>query len=246
MPERTLDVVCVSRELGSFVSKEFEHAYIRDEDDKSLLPASLKALGEVQRESLRHREKLIRAGCVSLGVRELITEIDFWMDDELLRKEMRYLMSTAVKFAPVVKARLMKLQDFNVPLTLTHGDFSKRNVGFKKGAAGEEKMILFDWQFAAVSHPFFDFHEIHEKVTVEERRAYLRMWSDFESLERCEQLYELAYPLGWLLKLRGTAVANRINRPELNSEMAAFFWFLLEADEQRHRTSGRDSRGSWH
>ena len=116
------------------------------------------------------------------------------------------------------------MQEYNIPLTLTHGDFASRNLGLKKGRDGSQQLVVFDWQFAAISHPFFDLQEIHEEqnISEEERRCYLEMWREYEPLERCEELYEIAHRLGWLLKLHGIVRANT-KRPELRSELSQAF-----------------------
>ncbi len=68
---------------------------------------------------------------------------------------------------PKLKARLEKLKQFKIPLTLNNGDFATRNFGFKKAEKmsedstedGKETMVLFDWERAFISHPFFDIRD---------------------------------------------------------------------------------------
>ncbi|CDF33331.1 unnamed protein product [Chondrus crispus] len=223
MPDRTLDVVSVSNELQSVISRELN--VMKDCDQSITKKECLRFLGRLQLDSLHHLEKLEAGGFQVRGPRELCNAVDSWIVDEDLFEDQDYLMGVYAKFAPKLKAEIERLQEYSIPLTLTHGDFASRNLGLKKGGDGSQQLVVFDWQFASISHPFFDLREIHEEqnLSEEERRCYLEMWREYEPVERCEELYEIAHRLGWLLKLHGIARANNSKRPELHSEWPSAF-----------------------
>ncbi len=101
----------------------------------------------------------------------------------------------------LLKARQESLKKRSIPLILTHGVFSRRNFGFCADENGNDKIILFNWQHAAVSHPFFDFCEFHEKVDEKIVDKYLSYWSSYEQLEPAKEFSEIARRLGWLLRI---------------------------------------------
>ena len=222
MPDRTLDVVSVSNELQSVISRELN--VLKDCDQSITKEECLTFLGRLQLDSLHHLEKLEAGGFQVLGPRELCNAVDSWIVDEDLIEGQPYLMGVYAELAPKLKAEVERLQEYNIPLTITHGDFASRNLGLKKGRDGSQQLVVFDWQFGAISHPFLDLREIHEeqRISEEERRSYLEMWTEYEPLERCEELYEIAHRLGWLLKLHGIARTNT-KRPELQSELSHAF-----------------------
>ncbi len=113
------------------------------------------------------------------GPDELAYEMDnTWvMENERLSQNLWGRIKTMARSFPLLKAQLESLKKYNIPLALTHGDFSRRNVGFCADKKGKEKIILFDWQYAAVSHPFFDFCEFREKVDEKIVDEYLSQWS---------------------------------------------------------------------
>ncbi len=49
----------------------------------------------------------------------------------------------------------------------------------------EEKIMLFDWHYAAVSHPFFC--EFCDKVNEKIMDEYMSQWSSYEPLERAKE-----------------------------------------------------------
>lgn len=92
--------------------------------------------------------------------------------------------------------------------------------------------MFYDWHFAALSHPFYDFHLIHEDISAAERDRYLQTWIDYEPIDRLREAYDIAHPLGWLLKLRGIALAFRHRTPALNCELDMFFdtaWRIMQS-----------------
>lgn len=61
-------------------------------------------------------------------------------------------------------------------------------------------MILFDWQFGHIGHPFSDFHRVHEDVSDDLRDEYLQMWSSYKDLDRAREAYDIARKLACMAK----------------------------------------------
>lgn len=234
MPQRTLELVDVSTPLGSFVAKEFDTVYRQSEDRRAMSRIMLKALVEMQLESIQHRTGLINRGCPLLGIPELEKAIDTMAHDEDLTAKKPVMMKMVQEGVPKVKELLNSLKQYNIPLTLTHGDFGKRNVGFVTDADGGRRTILFDWQYAAVSHPFFDFHDYDkEDFTDELIEEYLHMWIEFEPIERCRDAFKIGTAMGWALKMLSSVEYTHVPTPELNSEMLDWFWECWQCLEVR-------------
>jgi aminoglycoside phosphotransferase (APT) family kinase protein len=95
---------------------------------------------------------------------------------------------------PALKELCARLAASRVPATLVHGDLHLANVA--QSAAG---YLFFDWCDAAVSHPFLDMsdilHEADPDIRARLRDSYLAVWTDYEPLDRLEDLWRMAHPL---------------------------------------------------
>lgn len=202
LPLWTVQTVAESKSLHCFVSKGFETANRRDPEAEEVSSDMIRALGEMQIASLRHTDSLVEQGCPLLGVPQLIADLDELIFGEVLPVKRPSMVRNARSWAPEIYSLLRILEEYNIPLTLTHGDFSKGNVGFIRNSDGTERITFFDWEYAAVSHPFFDFHRFHNRaLTNEQINDYLSIWTAFEPLERCREAFLIAKGLGWVMKL---------------------------------------------
>lgn len=60
--------------------------------------------------------------------------------------------------------------------------------------------VLYDWQYACISHPFFDMHRIYEDWSDEAVEKYLGYWTEFGTMEKLKQVLPIACTMAWLLK----------------------------------------------
>ncbi|KAI0565208.1 Aminoglycoside phosphotransferase [Gracilaria domingensis] len=236
LPSMTLTVVGMSDELASFASREF--IPLENRSEEQALQLLINCLGSLHKASLEQKERLVREGCVVLDSSALLTELRRWRDDP--RGNLCALMSDFESIIPLVEARLRDLDEYDIPLTLTHGDVSISNAGLKKESETGEQTICFDWYFASISHPFFDFYLINEDISDAVRDQYLQIWIDYEPMDRLREAYDIAYPLGWLLKLRGITLAMQHRTPEENGSLDIFFdtaWAIM-----RNRLTARHEK----
>lgn len=214
MPEYILQVVAFSAELGSFISKEFDELLDTDdeEEDEAIGKSMLTALGDMQLASLKFKEDLIESGFPLLGIPQLIDEIENLEDN----KHLDGSFQTGLReISPLLIAQLRKLEVYNIPLVVTHGDFSVSNCGVLKD--GTKKMILHDFMYSAISHPFFDFHDV--EMNDEGKDSYFSRWAQYETLERCKEAFELVESLGWLPKVLASLKCVNIKDTQIRSDV---------------------------
>lgn len=104
---------------------------------------------------------------------------------------------------PAIKSALLELANYDIPYTLTHGDFWAGNV-----VEQNEKYTFFDWSDVTISHPFFDltfFLEIDEGLLPTNsyavlRDAYLEAWSQVRPEPQVRAAYDVARRLSWVHK----------------------------------------------
>ena len=94
-----------------------------------------------------------------------------------------------------LQSRCEKLGEGLLPQTLVHGDLHPWNV-----MVDGDKLRIFDWSDACVSHPLFDLPTFVQRADDEGVRksmleTYLVAWADLASLEELRAAYELALPL---------------------------------------------------
>lgn len=76
-----------------------------------------------------------------------------------------YNLERLQELIPVPREICRQLQEFNIPQTLVHGDMGLNKATHQ--SPNSQEVLLFDWEFAYIGHPFRDFHRIHGDVPKE-------------------------------------------------------------------------------
>lgn len=197
-PSYTLEVVATHVDLNCFVSPAFSPL---PDDTEYTRYAGL--LGQLQIESRQHLDALLEAGLPDRCPAQLAAELLKWVDDDLLRgwfgHPLRY--ARLAKYVPHLVTLCHQLTGSAVPMTLVHGDVSRRNMA----VADEDRPILFDWEFACIGHPFYDWHELHTELSDKARRVYLDLYLDshgkYGTVDELQSLYSAGRTLGWCIKM---------------------------------------------
>lgn len=176
-PESTLDIVGTSVELNCFVSRGFDHVPGKGITHRSMV----RELGRIQIQSLENLDKLRDGGCLDRGPKDIAAKCEEWYDDACLWLMVGMGFKRSEVFSKV-KDACLQLESYNIPCTLVHGDFHKGNVTLAPAGSSTE-VILFDWQYACIGHPFCDFFLLMDSISEDVKEEYLGMWSAFESME---------------------------------------------------------------
>eukprot|EP00178_Gracilaria_changii_P014279 TRINITY_DN40369_c0_g1_i1.p1 TRINITY_DN40369_c0_g1~~TRINITY_DN40369_c0_g1_i1.p1 ORF type:complete len:460 (+),score=45.31 TRINITY_DN40369_c0_g1_i1:1128-2507(+) len=118
-------------------------------------------------------------------------------EDELLRfgNESEYKES----YAAYVKRLFMRLNGFDVPFSLVHGDLNPVNVIIQENQA----CLFFDFSLTCISVPFIDAIRFISLCggRKDDLDFYLEQWTEFESMDRLRKLLDVVDDLDEVLSL---------------------------------------------
>lgn len=214
-------VVVTSQELNCFVTKEFNHMDLDANDYQNII---LK-LGQLQIQSIAHLDKLEAAGCPVRDLDSLGIEMEKWLTSDELTKH--YNLERLEMVIPFVREQCRLLKEFNIPQTLVHGDMGWNNATYDP--PNSQEVLLFDWEFAHIGHPFCDFHRIHESLSEKVLDEYLLLWAPFEDLKRAREAYGIAQKIGWVMKM--WSLFERARACNAQHRSASGYWWLSVMDE---------------
>lgn len=186
----TVDVVDACEELGTFVSPEagvYDVKRAEQMDRSAVLDTALNILVRIQLGSLDVIESLKHGGVPVVEPHEMVAELENnWLKNDMFSKATALMKVRVPLVLPMLEAQVEKLKQFKIPLTLIHGGFAPRNIGFKKVEETDNKSV----EKVVLLLLLCDTDSLDE---------YLAQWSEYESLERTKECYELAKLLAPLL-----------------------------------------------
>lgn len=197
-PGSIVEVLCRNDKLNCFIMRGFTHRYPRKKHYGQLL----KFLGGIQLESVVHLDTLRLAGCEDRHPEHMLEKYEEWVYNISMKHIFRSEFYRMRDLLPLIKNTCHRLREYKIPMTLVHGDFATRNMSLLfDGSDNDSNILLFDWQYACISHPFCDLHEFYEFASEDVLTEYLDLWIDYEPYSRAREALELAKDLGWLLKI---------------------------------------------
>ncbi len=194
--------LAVESERGWMLLADFGQA-LRGNTQANVWEETLHLLGKLQLSSTLAVDALLAAGCLDRRLERLATQVEPLLNDNdalsyLDAEESQQLR----RLGPRLQAMCKELANYKVPPALVHGDFHPGNVAVQEGS-----YLFFDWTDACIAHPFFDLVTMKEEASelpdAQEawsrmRDAYLGLWTKYEPIERLQEVWELAEPLGML------------------------------------------------
>lgn len=217
-PECSTTILNTYDDLNRFVSKAFSDIELKQDDMCDVVLQ----LGHVQLNSLPHLEKLKTAGCPVRDFDSLEEQIELWSRGEGEWTQFCFGAGDLVELLPVVSQMCRQLKEYRIPFTLVHGDPALWNATHEP--ADSRNVLLFDWEFACIGHPFCDFHELHEDLSQDLVDEYLTMWATCEDIEKAREAFEIARKLGWILKMWSLADWSTDCNPQSRSSLE--HWML--------------------
>lgn len=202
-PEHAPDVRAVHVENGWMLMRAFGGKPLTHIENIDIWKNALREYAKLQIDMVGNTQALVSLGVPDRNVDYLSSQIDRLMrdlPDSLTDDEKRDLR----RIAPILRRMCMQLVDFNVPLTITHGDFWSGNTIIKP----DNSCLFFDWSDASISHPFFDIitflteienelpdvTDAHEQLLI----AYLDPFTRYEPISNLKRMVEMAKVLGSL------------------------------------------------
>jgi len=192
--EDTLRVVAVNASLNCFVAEGFDQLSRGPDDEVNVA----RAWGAMQLRSTHFSEELRQAGVPDYSPAVLSLLVDGLVQDPSVAAALEGEMST-VDFLRGARLVCAKLEASALPVSLVHGDLTMGNVGRKRDGG----LLIFDWEYAYLSHPFCHSYRSRDLLrSPEVRRAYLDCWSALVCLEQAEAELAAAAVVGGLATLQ--------------------------------------------
>lgn len=198
-PRNTPEVVAVDVENAWLLMREFEGTPLNRIIDLSLWENALKTFAEIQIDLVPRTQNLIGLGFPDRHVDQMISQLDHLLadlPDYLQDEEVRELEG----YRDTIRQMCWDLMDYELPLSLGHGDFWSGNV-----MVNMARCVFFDWSESSVTHPFFDLaffmsglnKYLSDNVTIYHRLrdAYLDPWMIYMDMDKLTKAFELAKPL---------------------------------------------------
>lgn len=207
-------VVAVNETLNSFVTKGFNYIDVSNSD----APRVAMEMVAMQVLSNRYVDELRHAGFDLRGPLELHNKIEEWERSNHVEKALAGRFKGLLSLSPKVKQMTLGLLEFNIPLTVVHGDLMPHNAASIEGEEGRN--ILYDWEFSYIGHPFCEMHELNDVIDEPALCQCLGLWLEWESMKRLEMAYHITRKLGWLLKMWHYLECMREADEERNSRLA--------------------------
>lgn len=213
-------------------------AHIRETGDTQVYRDMLVAFAQFQLALLPHTARLDATGIPDRRLDRLpalFAEITSDADGLLMGQPGGLSMADYAQLQALDVADLTaRLADYGIPETLVQEDCHPGHW-----IAGGTGPIFFDWGDTCLGHPFFSLMMAlrwgrlvlgYDDATLDSMRdAYLAQWSDYGSLERLREAYQLAWRLGPLTRALTwhRIVANQEPAARWQYDDAAPYWLSL-------------------
>lgn len=226
-PQQMPEVLAVDVDRAWMLMRGFTGQPLNEVQDIRAWEQALHSFAQIQVDMAARVGSLIAIGCPTRHVDQLVAQLDGLLEDKnALFSGMNIDLSDneiaeLTALAPELQRMGYALLEYNIPLSLEHGDLWENNI-----ILNESNTLFFDWSDSSVTHPFFDmlfFLSESDKIDphigskeARERllRAYLQPWTVFEPEERLMKAMSLALPLS---ALHRALVYHRVILPSVEA-----------------------------
>jgi hypothetical protein len=202
-PGNIPDVRAVHVEKGWMLMRDFGGTPLRSFNDIEVWKRVVRRYAEMQVDLIGNTQSMIALGVPDRNVDYLSSQIERLMHD--LPVSMSKEEQTELKrLSSSLRSLCFELIEFNIPLSLAHGDFWAENVIIRPNG----DPVFFDWSDASISHPFFDIpfflseieSDLPHVLDVREqlRDTYLDVWTRYAPMANLRRVYQIAEVLSGL------------------------------------------------
>ncbi|MDJ0635663.1 MAG: aminoglycoside phosphotransferase family protein [Xenococcaceae cyanobacterium MO_188.B29] len=251
-PTHLPNLLAINTDKRWMLMEEFTGDLLAEITDIDSWQQALRSFAHMQIKAVDEVNKLLDLGFPDARLDRLIPQIESLLTNTrvLLLKQERGLSETDLEtlrsLIPQLKVMCDELAACGIPQTLVHGDFHGHNV-----VSSSEGYIYFDWSYAAISHPFFDFVyllQVEEKqlpdvadVQGRLRDAYLEPWTVYLPMQQLIEIFNKAQPLTFLYRaiIDSQVVENMEEECKRAWEGVAPYWLktLLKQIQSSSSTS---------
>ena len=176
MPEYVPNTILSCHNRQWMITHDFGGG-LPENSSSSVWAEAFKSFSQLQIKSIKHIDELSNSGCLVRSIDELPELLQqAFTDQQVISQLPDMLVSQRQLIVSNVSRAIEKLNSFNLPKTLVHGDLHIENI-----AKPDEKFIFFDWSDACISHPFIDGTYIYRMPESEDKQtiinAYLSAWT---------------------------------------------------------------------
>lgn len=231
LPSHTASIVGTSSDLNCFVSEPF-----KTEDEchaENFLQNMMAQISQVHHDSRHHLAELKLGGVPDRSPLAIVEQVNKWVNgnSNVIEFTITYGRMLAENIE-LITSSLQEVSESGIPSTLVHGDLCESNFAYRRCGSSDSTdnlvPILYDWQHACISHPFFDFHRIHNELSPQMVENILNQWIHVSSIERLRRTFKLSCILGWLLKFWNSIDCLEACYPEECSVLGEFCIDCLE------------------
>ena len=199
-PDHIPYVLAVDGARSWMLMRGFSGTPLKHIRDIAVWEQALIDYAEIQIDFVSRTQNLIALGFPDRHVDQLTSQIERLVVD--LPDSLTETEATKMRgIARDIRFMGYDLLDFNIPLTLVHGDLQSENVVL----TDEGKTMFYDWSDSCVTHPFFDVPFLLESLAddlpdypqAKEHLVdvYLQAWTTYEPIEKLRVAYQLAETL---------------------------------------------------
>lgn len=201
-PPHIPQVLAINGERSWMLMDGFKGSLLSQVKDIAIWERTLKRYARLQIDLDKSGRALMNMGVPDRNIDALASQVEALAADlpAELSEDEQDLFRRSVR---LLRSLCYELMDYQVPLTLLHGDFWPGNIVVREDT---QEPVFFDWSDSAVSHPFFDLpfflddiEDMLPGVPDARRRlrdAYLTQWARYESPGRLRNLYRIARVIG--------------------------------------------------
>lgn len=202
-PSNIPDVRAVHVEKGWMLMRDLGATPLTENEDVDIWKSVVRRYAEIQIDLIGNTQSMIALGVPDRNIDYLSSQVERLMHD--LPATLSVEEQTEIKnLSSTLRSLCFQLTDFNIPLSLTHGDFWAQNIMIRPNG----EAVFSDWSDASVSHPFFDIpfflSEIESDLPhvpdarEQLRDTYLDVWTRYAPMANLRRVYQIAEILSGL------------------------------------------------